>query len=128
MRLRLMRGGGIAEEHYVGIGAAAKDGEGFAVGGPGEAAAALVGGEFGDVVAGAAFDRLDPDVVNSVFADGVSEEFAVGGEVHAAGNVRIGRDHLVRALGSRIEADERNFLVTSAGDAHRGACFGEDEG
>src|SRR5215469_3205804 len=127
--LGLAGGARVAEEDYVGIEAAAEDGERFAVGGPGEAAAALVGGELGDVVAGTAVDGLDPDVVDAVFADSVGEGFAVGSEVDAAGDMRIGRKQLVRAFGSGIEADDRDFLVVRrSGGNHGLGGFGEDEG
>src|ERR1700723_171175 len=80
-RSRLLAlGAGVAQQDHVGIETAAEDGEGFAVGGPGEAAAALFGSELGDVVAGAAVDRLEPDVVDAVFADGVGERLAGRGE------------------------------------------------
>src|ERR1700720_4067639 len=129
LHMNLAGGAGVAEEDYVGIEAAAEDGEGFAVGGPGEAAAALFGSEPGDVVAGAAVDRLEPDVVDAVFADGVGERFAVGREMDAAGEVRVGRNQLACALGSGIEADERNFLVArGSGSSHRLRSFGEDKG
>src|ERR1700751_2770634 len=107
----LAGGACVPEEDYVGIEATAEDGEGFAVGGPGEAAAALFGSELSDVVAGAAVDGLDPDVVDAVFADGVGERFAVGREMDAAGDVRIGCNQLAGAFGSGIETDQRDFLV-----------------
>ena len=108
---KLAGGAGVAEEDDVGIEAAAEDGQGFAVRGPGEAAAALFGSELGDVVAGAAVDWLEPDVVDAIFADGVGERFAVRREMDATGDVRVGRNQLARALGSRIKTDERDFFL-----------------
>ena len=57
---------------------AADEGEFGTVGRPGEAVADVLGSEIGYLLSGGTVERLEPEVVDVMLADGIYDGFAIG--------------------------------------------------
>ena len=85
LRLRTNLGLGFLEQDDVRIGVAAEDAKTLAIWRPVKREDAL-GIEVGDLVAGSASDRLNPDVIHAILGDRVGYELPVCRELHAFGD------------------------------------------
>lgn len=90
------------QQDYVGVGVAVQYAKIFPVGRPVEEEN-LFGAELCDGVSGRAVEGLQPDVIDSVFANGVGERLAVRGELRARGNVGIDVDDARRGKRCNVE-------------------------
>ena len=123
LRLRTNLGRGFLEQDDVRIRVAAEDAKTLAIGRPVKREDAL-GIEVGDLVAGSASDRLNPDVIHAILGDRVGYELPVCRELHAFGDSWVGVKNARRAESRNVQqSDFRN--APRAPRIHKSNCVGE---
>ena len=106
LRLRTNLGLEFLEQDDVRIGVAAEDAKTLAIWRPVKREDAL-GIEVGDLVAGSASDRLNPDVIHAILGDRVGYELPVCRELHAFGDSWVGVKNARRAESRNVQ--QRDF-------------------
>jgi hypothetical protein len=109
---------GIARQHDVGLGVRTQDADRLSVRRVPECGD-RVRREAGQLAAGRAIQRLEPQVVRAVIANGIYDALAVRTELWRARNARIGIEHALRRLRSRIQRHQSDLVCDVSRTARR---------